>query len=153
MKKTKKSQDIKQDDFQKLYLRVSADFENYKKRTESDKKNWTDQAKIDLLSQIIPLLDNLTLMTHHTPEELKENGWVKGVDIIVGQIETTLSDQNIVKIAPEIGSAFDPNNHEAIAVEPSDLPEESIVRIQKPGYKIGDKIIRAAQVITSSGKK
>lgn len=152
IKKTKKAAPKPENDFRSLYLRVSADFENYKRRTESDKKNWTDQAKIDLLSEMMPLLDNLTLMADHTPPELKENAWVKGVDLIVGQIENTLAEQGIEKINPEVGQAFDPQTQEAIATEPSDLPESSIVKVQKPGYKIGDKLIRAAQVITSAAQ-
>ena len=74
----KKSQPTTQpaSDYQQLWQRTMADFENYKRRTDSDKKNWTDQAKIEMLSKILPLLDNLTLMAEHTPEDLKDNSWV-----------------------------------------------------------------------------
>lgn len=151
MKKTKQSKETKKDDQKNLYLRTIADLENYKRRTESEKKNWTDQAKAELLGELLPLLDNLSLMSEHTPEELKENPWVKGVDIVFNQIESTLQEQGIEKILPQKGSNFDPAFQEAISVEPSELPEGSIVKVQKPGYKIKEKIIRAAQVVTSSG--
>ena len=150
-KKTKPSED-KTEDYKMLWQRTLADFDNYKKRTEADKKNWTDQAKIEMLGKILPLLDNLTLMANHTPDELKENSWVKGVDIVVGQIESTLLEEGISQIKPNENDKFDPTFHEAVSMIPSDFDEGNIVKINKPGYKIGEKVIRTSQVIVSSGK-
>ena len=150
-KKTKKT-NLQTDDHKTLWLRTLADFENFKKRTSNEKASWTSEAKIDLLSKILPLLDNLALLATHKPAELEDNAWAKGVDLIAKQIEQTLEDEGISVIAPIQGEVFDPNFHEAISIEKSDLGEGLIVKAHKNGYKINDKIIRPAQVVTSQGK-
>lgn len=137
-------------DFQNLFLRTMADFENYKRRVEADKSNWTDSAKIDFMHALLPVLDNLVLMTEHQPEDLKDNSWVQGVSLIAKQIEETLQSEGIEKIIPIVGEDFNPNTEEAVsALEDKKYKPGQIVKVQKPGYKISDKIIRVAQVITS----
>ena len=152
MKKKIKQTKEESEDYKALWQRTYADFDNYKKRTEADKKNWTDQAKIELLLKILPLLDNLALMANHVPQELKNDSWVKGVEIVVNQIESTLSEVGIEKIVANESEIFSPEIHEAISAEESELPEGNIVKMQKPGYKINDKVIRPAQVIVSREK-
>jgi len=137
-------------DYKTLYLRCLADFENFRKRTENEKASWTDEAKIDFLFNILPVLDNLVLIAEHQPKELKENAWAKGVELVAKQIETTLEEQGIEKINPKPADDFDPNFHEAIeAQENKKIKPGKIISVQKPGYKIDSKLIRAAKVITS----
>ena len=139
-----------QADFQHLFQRTLADFENYKKRVESEKAIWTDQAKIDFMHALLPVLDNLVLMTEHQPTELKDNSWAQGVSLISKQIEETLKNESIDKIIPISGDDFDPNMHEAVgAIEDKTVDRGKIAKVQKPGYKIGNKVIRVAQVVTS----
>jgi len=132
------------------WQRCQADFDNYKRRTEVEKADWADQAKIELMHNLLPILDNLVLMSEHQPAELKENAWVQGVSLIAKQIESALQNEGIEKIIPRIGDDFDPNTQEAVsAIENKKFKSGKIVKVQKPGYKIGDKLIRPAHVITS----
>ncbi|MFH1855036.1 MAG: nucleotide exchange factor GrpE [bacterium] len=132
------------------WQRCQADFDNYKRRVETEKAIWSDQAKIELMQSLLPILDNLVLMSKHQPAELKENAWVQGVSLIAKQIESALENEGIEKIIPKIGDDFDPNIQEAVsAIENKQIKSGKIVKVQKPGYKIGDKLIRPAHVITS----
>lgn len=148
MAKHTKHQD--QTDYKILCQRTLADFENYKKRVEAEKAIWTDQAKIDFLHKLLPVLDNLVLMANHQPEDLKDNSWAQGVALVSKQIEDTLAEEGVEKIEASAGDDFDPNYHEAVGVEENKrIAFGKITKLQKPGYKIGDKIVRVAKVLTS----
>lgn len=132
------------------WQRCQADFNNYKRRMETEKAIWSDQGKIELIQSLLPILDNLVLMSEHQPAELRENAWAQGVSLIAKQIESALENEGIEKIIPKIGDGFDPNTQEAVsAIENKQIKSGKIVKVQKPGYKIGDKLIRPAHVITS----
>jgi molecular chaperone GrpE len=89
-------------------------------------------------------------MIDHKPEDLKDNSWAQGVELVAKQIDESLQDEGIEKIIPRQNEQFNPILHEALSVEENqEVKSGHIVRMQKPGYKIGDKIIRVAQVITS----
>jgi molecular chaperone GrpE len=137
-------------EYKNLLQRTLADFENYKKRIESEKALWTNSAKAEIVENLLPVMDNLVLMVNHKPAELQDNSWAQGVELVAKQIEESLLDEGIEKITPEVNEKFDPNLHEAIsATEDKKVQSGHIVKMQKPGYKIGDKIIRVAQVITA----
>lgn len=137
-------------EYKNLLQRTLADFENYKKRVESEKAVWTNSAKAEIVENLLPVMDNLVLMVNHKPAELKDNSWAEGVELVAKQIEESLLNEGIEKITPEVGEIFDPSIHEAVSVEEDKkIPSGHIVKMQKPGYKIGNKIIRVSQVITA----
>jgi molecular chaperone GrpE len=147
MKKKTNQEEV---DYKNLFQRTLADFENYKRRVETEKSVWTQVAKSDLIEKLLPILDNLVLMIDHKPEDLKDNSWAQGVELVAKQIDESLQDEGIEKIIPRQNEQFNPILHEALSVEENqEVKSGHIVRMQKPGYKIGDKIIRVAQVITS----
>jgi len=135
------------------WQRTQADFENYKKRIEAEKKSWTDAARREFLSEILPILDNLHLTAVNVPEKLKSDNWVKGALIAITQIEQKLSELGIEKIAPAKGTAFDPNVHEAVRTENAKgIKPLHIIKVERPGWKIGEILIRPAQVVVTPEK-
>jgi molecular chaperone GrpE len=141
------------EEFKIGWQRCQADFDNFKKRTIAEKAIWQEEARIDFLSEMLPILDNLSLMTASRPPEIENNPWVQGVVIICKQINETLAEMNVEKIEPNTNDKFDHNLHDAISSEASDQVEpDHIIKTLKPGYKINDRIIRPAVVVTSSHK-
>lgn len=135
------------------WQRTQADFENYKKRVEAEKDSWTDAARREFLAEILPLLDNLHLTAVHVPEKLKSDNWVQGALIAIAQIEQKLFELGIEKIEPAKGAAFDPSAHEAVRTENTkEVKPHHIVKVERPGYKIAQKLIRPAQVVVALEK-
>ena len=133
-----------------LLLRVQADFENFRKRTQNEKEEFSRYANTDLVLRILPVLDNFKLALAHQPKELKENSWAQGIWHIERQLEQILADEGVQKIPTE-GQKFDPNLHEAVEEVVSDAPPHQIVEEILAGYILGDKVIRHAKVKVSSG--
>jgi len=132
------------------WQRTQADFDNYKKKAELAKINWISSAKEEALFEILPILDNLYFAVKHKPPELKDNSWIAGLDHISNQICSKLKGLNIDRILPKINEHFDPAFHEALATENSkNIKPGCIIELIRPGYKIGERVIRPAQVKVS----
>lgn len=134
------------------WKRCQADFENYKKRQQESQKDFVRFAAENIIHQILPVLDNFHSSTDHIPEDQKNNPWVVGIMHIQKQLENVLKDNGVEEIEVKVGDEFDPNLHEAISDNSKDSKEnpndsKKIQKIMQNGYKLGDKIIRAAKVI------
>lgn len=132
-------------------LRVQADFDNYRKRTQKEREEFGQYLNTDLILRLIPTLDNFQLALKHLPKELENDNWVQGIWHIEKQLEQTLADEGVQKI-PTQGQNFDHNLHEAIEEVESDLPEGQITEEILSGYKLKDKVIRHAKVRVSKRK-
>jgi len=129
------------------WLRTQADFDNYQKKTEADKANWTTASKEEALFEILPILDNLYFAVKHKPSELENNNWVAGLDHISNQIDAKLQEQGIERITPKTNEKFNPMFHEALETEnKKGVSIGNISELVRPGYRVGDRVIRAAQV-------
>ena len=132
------------------WVRTQADFDNYKKIVEREKLLWTSSAKEDALSEILPVLDNLHFAIKHKPQELNDNSWATGIDHISSQIDEKLRELNIERISPQTNEKFNPAFHEAVTSLPDkNVKSGNISELVRPGYKIGDRVIRPAQVNVS----
>lgn len=138
------------------WKRAQADFENYKKMQADSQKDLIKYATQNIILQIIPVLDNFQMSTDHIPEDQKGGGWVTGIMYIQKQLETVLAENGVEEIAPKVGDNFDPVFHEAIADKAcecdhcecdKDKFKNRIKKVMLKGYKIGDKVIRAARVV------
>ncbi|HRY82922.1 MAG TPA: nucleotide exchange factor GrpE [Candidatus Moranbacteria bacterium] len=135
------------------WKRCMADFENYKKRQAENLKDTVAYSNANLISEILPVLDNFHASTDHIPEDQKESGWVVGIMHIQKQLEKVLEDNGVNEISVKVGDKFDPSVMEAIKHEEgSKNKEESekeliIKKIVMKGYEIGEKVIRVARVI------
>lgn len=132
--------------------RLQAEFENYKKRQADERAELMNMAKISVLSELLPALDNFDRAATHLPTELEDNSWAKGMQYVGQQLLDILEGMGISQFSPK-GEKFDHSKHEAIEHVDSTDPPDTIVEIITPGYKMGDKIIRPATVKVSSGNK
>ncbi|MDD3678758.1 MAG: nucleotide exchange factor GrpE [Patescibacteria group bacterium] len=134
-----------------LCQRVQADFENYKKRAQKEREEFSKYSNIDLILQILPVIDNFKLATKHLPKELEENNWAKGVLQIEKQLEQVLTSEGLEEISSD--DDFNPHEHDAVEEVASEKPPGKIIETITKGYKINGKIIRPAKVKVSAENK
>ena len=123
-------------------LRISGEYDNYRKRTDKEKESLYVEACEDVLKEMLPVLDNLerAISAKGDIEDLK-----KGVDMTLKQFEDSFKKLGVEEISTENG--FDPNLHNAVMhVEDSQYGEKEIVEVFLKGYKKGDKVIRHSMV-------
>ena len=132
--------------------RLQAEFENYKKRQEAEKGELMDAAKLSVLSELMPALDNFDRAAMHLPPELENNNWAKGMQYVGQQLIDILDAMNVHKFTPKKGEHFDANRHDALEYVVSDQPADTVVEVVTPGYEINHKVARAATVKVSKGE-
>lgn len=123
-------------------LRVTAEYENYRKRTAKEKEGIYTDACIDVLKEIVPNLDNLerAVEANGSVEDMK-----KGVEMTLKGFQTALEKLGVEEITTEEG--FDPNLHQAVMhIEDENLDNNSVAEVFMKGYKRGDKVIRHSVV-------
>lgn len=131
------------------WQRVQADFINYKRRTEKEKAETGSFARAELVTALLPVLDNLELAFDHIPEALADDDWVNGVRLIERNLLSVLEAQGLSRIETA-GQPFDPNVHEAAIYGPGE--DGMVVGELKKGYKFNDRVIRPAAVIVGNGE-
>ena len=132
-----------------LLRRTQADFVNYRRRMNQEQAEGRIAAQSALLSQVLPVLDDLRRALSEVPPELANHPWVQGVSLVARQIATLFEQLGVRQIGAP-GERFDPRWHEAITTEMrSDVPEGTVLRVARPGYVIGERIIRPAQVVVA----
>ena len=135
-------------DTRQRYLRLAADFENFKKRTRQDQLDTIQHASSDLISRLLPVLDDLRSALDHKPDGIDE-AWAKGIELSVRKLEEVMSTHGLEPI-PSVGSRFDPRYHEAIGhVESDEHPEDTVVTELRRGYRIRDRVVRPSLVKVS----
>ncbi len=132
------------------WQRTQADFINYKRRTEQEKREINQFAKATLILDLLPTLDNLERAFTAIPPRLTKLSWVGGIRLIWSNLQTTLAAQGLSEIKTT-GEPFDPHLHEAVR---QDKGKEGIVieEVQK-GYKFHDRVIRPSKVVVGNGEE
>jgi molecular chaperone GrpE len=140
----------KAEEYLASWQRAQADFINYKRRNEQERQDFNSFANANLLSSILPVLDDLERAVQATPEEFAGDDWVEGVKLVERKFKTILEGQGVKQIL-SLGMAFDPKIHEALR---QDKGEEGMVigELQK-GYMLNDKLLRPARVVVGNGKE
>ncbi|HLH23928.1 MAG TPA: nucleotide exchange factor GrpE [Chloroflexota bacterium] len=134
-----------------LAQRTQADFVNYKRRAERERADEAQAARADLLVQLLPALDDLERALSHVPESLRGNPWADGLPLVARQLRLALARAGVERLGAE-GEAFDPRLHEAVAYQPQPgFAEGQIAHVARPGYRIGERIVRPAQVVVAQG--
>ncbi|HBM16560.1 MAG TPA: nucleotide exchange factor GrpE [Lentisphaeria bacterium] len=134
------------------YLRLNAEYDNFRKRVVREKGDIRINSQFEVLNQIVPVLDHfeLALSSAETSDNLDK--LYEGMKLIKSEFEKALSNLGVEAINA-VGKPFDPSFHEAIAHEPSNtIDKDAVVKQWRSGYKMGDRLIRPASVIISSGK-
>ena len=135
------------------YLRLAAEFENYKKRMFRQSEELVHHAEAGVLIDLLDVLDNFERALDSAADKKDFKALKKGVKMIFEQMKKILDDHNVSQI-DTVGKTFDPDLHEAVMqIETDQQPEGVIAQELSGGYKKGKKVIRHAKVGVSSGKK
>ena len=125
------------------YLRLAADYDNYRKRTIKEKEQSYGNGKADAVEKLLPVYDNLERALNQSTEDA---AYKKGVEMTFTQLVSIFNSLG-VEIFGNVGDTFDPNLHNAIMhTEDEEAPESTITMVFQKGFKLGDKIVRFAMV-------
>jgi molecular chaperone GrpE len=132
-------------------LRSYAELENYRKRARREMEDERRYAILPLVRDVLNVVDNLQRATEAAEKTDSANNLLAGVKMVAVQLQTYL-EQHHCKPIQAIGQPFDPNQHEAIAQEPSnEYPAGTVTRVTQSGYMLHDRVVRPAQVMVSTG--
>ena len=135
-------------DMNNKYLRLYAEFENYKKRVMKDKEELIKYGNESLLYDLLPVVDNLEMALQHAADDVS-SGLVQGVELTLKEMRKSLEKYGLVPIEAE-GKPFDPAVHHAMAhLERDDVEENIVVEEYRKGYMFKDKVLRASLVAVS----
>lgn len=134
------------------YLRAVADLENFRRRTVREKDELRQFAASGVLEDLLPVVDNLGLALAASKQPNAEvSNLAGGVEMVISQLKGALANHGLKEINPA-GQTFDPNAHDAIAMQASaDVPEGSVINVVRPGFSLNGRLLRPASVIVSSG--
>ena len=139
-------------DWKDRYARAMADFDNFRKRTARDREDLVKFAASDVLKDILPTVDNLARALDGAKDKA-EDPFVAGVKLVYDGLLKALADHGATPL-DSVGEPFDANFHEALAQLPSeDVEEGNVINEVKRGWMLNGKLLRAAQVVVSAGKK
>jgi molecular chaperone GrpE len=140
------AEQARSEEYLDMLRRTQADFINYKRRTGQEQNESRIVAQAAILSQILPILDDLGRALQAAPVELRDNSWVQGILLVSRRLMSVLEQLGVKQIG-QPGEKFDPRWHEAVSQEArADVPEGTILQVFRPGYMLGDRVIRPAQV-------
>ena len=126
-----------------LYLRLAAEYDNFRKRSQKEKDSAYTNGKADTLAKLLPVYDNLERAMN---QETSDAAYKKGVELTMQGLLKIFGDLG-VEVYGEIGDEFDPNLHNAVMhIESEDLGENTIAQVFQKGFKSGEKVIRFAMV-------
>jgi molecular chaperone GrpE len=139
------------EEYRNLHLRALADFDNYKKRVDRMIADRSDAGRRELLKRILDVLDSLDRAAAYRQQGTPPEQLVDGLLATVKQFATVLETEDVRPI-DVVGKLFDPVVAEAVGTRPNpDLPEHTVLDEARKGYRIGDDVLRPAQVIVSVG--
>jgi molecular chaperone GrpE len=132
-------------DTETQHLRLAADFANFRKRARQEQADTGRHAASSLATRLLPVLDDGERALRQAPATADEN-WLRGIELTFQRLRDELASIGLEQIET-VGSRFDPRNHEAVGSEESAVhPEGTVVDELRPGYRIGDEVLRPALV-------
>ena len=125
------------------YLRLAADYDNFRKRSQKEKEQSYGNGKADAVEKLLPVYDNLERALN---QETADEAYKKGVEMTMTQL-TSIFEGLGVEIFGNVGDTFDPNIHNAVMhTEDENAEENTITQVFQKGFKMGEKIVRFAMV-------
>ena len=125
------------------YLRLAADYDNFRKRSAKEKEQSYGNGKADAIEKLLPVYDNLERALNQPTED---EAYKKGVEMTMNQLVGIFTGLG-VEIFGNVGEEFDPNLHNAVMhIDSEELGENVIAQVFQKGFKIGDKVVRFAMV-------
>lgn len=135
------------DELKDKYMRLVAEFENFKKRSVREKMDWMKTAAQDTMSALLPVLDDFDRAKKFAADKA-ETGWSEGVELVYQKLYNALKHKGLEPME-STGEPFDPELHDAITEIPAPTEElkGKVVDTVEKGYRLNDKIIRHAKVV------
>ena len=132
------------------YLRLKAEWDNFRKRTAAERESERVRASEKLVKDLIPVIDDLERAIDHARQTGEGGSLTEGVEAVTAKFLQILAKSKVEQIEA-VGEPFDPNKHQAVGTQPDDsVPEETVVAVYQKGYQMGDRILRPAMVVTST---
>ena len=129
------------------WQRARAEFANYKRRTDAERAELIRFAGADVLTRILPVVDDFDRAIQTLPDDLKDDSWSSGVLLIQRKLLNVLESSGVKPIPVQPGDAFDPNLHEAVTHEESaEFSNGQIIAEAQRGYTMGERVLRPAMV-------
>jgi molecular chaperone GrpE len=136
------------DDYLDALQRLKAEFDNYRKRVARDQQELAARAHERLVKELVPVLDDLERALEAAAEH-EEGKLEDGVRLVHRSLADALAKEGLAEI--ETDGAFDPHTQEALLSQPSEAEEGSVIQVLQKGYSLGDRVLRPARVVISSG--
>ncbi len=138
-------------DYRDKYLRSVAEFSNYRKRQDRERQLQVWRTHAGILRTLLDPIDDFHRALEHVPSGEADSSWVQGIMLIEQKLMAILCQYNVTQMET-VGKPFDPNFHEALLREPSDVfPEGTVTEELKKGYLMDDQVLRPAVVKVSQG--
>lgn len=135
-------------EMQQRYLRLQADFANFKKRTANEKLQISELVKMEVLTNVLPVMDNFERALQVPQDKMTDDvkSFIDGYEMIYKQLLAVLEKEGVAKI-DAVGKPFDPNFHQAVMrVESDEYENDTVVEVLQDGYLLGEKTLRPAMV-------
>ncbi|WP_336345827.1 nucleotide exchange factor GrpE [Halalkalicoccus ordinarius] len=137
------------DELESRLKRTQADFQNYKKRAKKRQTQMEERATEELVERLLDVRDNLNRALQEESDDVE--ALREGVKMTLAEFDRVLDAENVREITPDEGSEVDPQRHEVMMRVESDRPEGAIDEVYTPGYEMGERVLRPAQVTVSDG--
>jgi molecular chaperone GrpE len=137
-------------EYKDQWLRATADYKNFKRRTDIERSELIRSASSALLLKMLPVMDDFERSIANIPPEVAESAWWGGTQLIAQKLRTVLESEGVNAIAA-LGADFDPNLHEAVLYEDADGQEGKVIAELQRGYKLGDRVLRPSMVKVGRG--
>ncbi len=134
------------DEYKDKYLRLLAEFDNARKRSDRERSEFVKYANEGLIADFLHILDDLErVVIAAKANHQDQQAFLKGVEMVMARIHELLRKNN-VKPLEATGKLFDPHSHEVLMQEPSDKEEGTVIEELQKGYTLGDRVVRTAKV-------
>lgn len=143
----------KLDEMNERYLRVQAEYANYRNRTEREKSEIYARAGESIVSNLLEVKDNFDRALSSVTDEERELSFYQGVEMVANQFNEILAEKGLKEIEA-MGQPFDPNHHQAVMqMEDENAEPNHVIQVLQKGYQYGDKILRPTMVVVSKQKE
>jgi molecular chaperone GrpE len=136
------------DEYLDALQRLKAEFDNYRKRVARDQQELAARAHERLVKELVPVLDDLERALEAAAEH-EEGKLEEGVRLVHRSLADALAKEGLAEIGTD--GTFDPHTQEALLSQPSEAEEGSVIQVLQKGYSLGDRVLRPARVVISSG--
>ena len=143
----------KLDEMNDRYMRVQAEYANYRNRTEREKSELYARAGESIVSNLLEVKDNFERALSSVTEEERELSFYQGIEMVANQFNEILTEKGLKEIEA-MGQPFDPNHHQAVMqMDDENAEPNHVIQVLQKGYQYGEKVLRPSMVVVSKQKE